>query len=94
MGESCHGQVAALAELPVLYAGLDLSAVNDLSAFVLVGKKGENWHSHCRFWLPQDGLADKAAANHAPYDAWARQGVRSENLIRVDDVTESLKLVE
>jgi hypothetical protein len=58
----------------VLYAGLDLSAVNDLSAFVLVGKKGENWHSHCRFWLPQDGLADKAAADHAPYDAWARQG--------------------
>jgi phage terminase large subunit-like protein len=37
--ESCRGQVAPLDELPVLYAGLDLSAVNDLSAFVLVGKK-------------------------------------------------------
>ena len=44
-----HGQVAPLAELPVLYAGLDLSAVNDLSALVLVGQKGDQWHSHCRF---------------------------------------------
>jgi phage terminase large subunit-like protein len=72
--ESCRGQVAPLAELPVLYAGLDLSAVNDLSAFVLVGQKDDDWQSHCRFWLPQDGLAEKAAADHAPYDAWARQG--------------------
>jgi len=66
--ESCRGQVAPLAELQVLYAGFDLSAVNDLSAFVLVGEKGGKWQSHCRFWLPQDGLADKAATDHAPYD--------------------------
>ena len=72
--ESRHGQVAPLAELPVLYAGFDLSAVNDLSAFVMVGKKGGAWHSHCRFWLPKEGLAEKVAADHAPYDAWARQG--------------------
>jgi phage terminase large subunit-like protein len=72
--ESCHGRVAPLAELPVVYAGLDLSAVNDLSAFVLVGKKGDMWHSHCRFWLPQEGLTEKAAADHAPYDVWYRQG--------------------
>jgi phage terminase large subunit-like protein len=72
--QSCHGQVAPLDELPVLYAGFDLSAVNDLSAFVLVGQKGDKWHTHCRFWLPQDGLADKATADHAPYDVWHRQG--------------------
>src|SRR5215472_1150748 len=72
--DSCSGQVAALAELPVLYAGLDLSAVNDLSAFVMVGQRGDKWHSHCRFWLPQDGIREKAQADHAPYDVWARQG--------------------
>jgi phage terminase large subunit-like protein len=60
--------------LPVLFGGIDLSSVNDLSAFVLVGKKGDRWYTHCRFWLPQDGLAEKAAADHAPYDVWYRQG--------------------
>src|SRR5262245_5692869 len=72
--DACHGTVAPLDELPVLFGGIDLSSVNDLSAFVLVGKKGDKWHSHCRFWLPQDGLAEKAAADHAPYDVWYRQG--------------------
>jgi len=72
--DACHGPVAPLNELPVLFGGIDLSSVNDLSAFVLVGKKGDRWHSHCRFWLPQDGLVEKAAADHAPYDVWYRQG--------------------
>jgi hypothetical protein len=35
--DSYKGGVAPLRELPVLYGGLDLSAVNDLIAFVLVG---------------------------------------------------------
>jgi phage terminase large subunit-like protein len=72
--ESCRGQVAPLDELSLVYAGLDLSAVSDLSAFVLVGQQGDKWHTHCRFWLPQDGLIEKAAADHAPYDVWCRQG--------------------
>jgi phage terminase large subunit-like protein len=72
--DACHGPVAPLNELPVLFGGIDLSSVNDLSAFCLVGKKGDRWHTHCRFWLPQDGLVEKAAADHAPYDVWYRQG--------------------
>jgi phage terminase large subunit-like protein len=58
----------------VLYAGLDLSAVSDLSAFVLVGQKGGKWHAHCRFWLPEVDLREKAAVDHAPYVVWQQQG--------------------
>src|SRR5215831_5487407 len=54
--DACRGPIAPLNELPLLFGGIDLSSVNDLTAFVLVGKKGDRWHSHCRFWLPQEGL--------------------------------------
>jgi phage terminase large subunit-like protein len=72
--ESCRGQVAPLRELPVIYAGLDLSSVSDLSAFVMVGEKGGKFHSHCIFWLPQDGLVEKSHTDHSPYGAWRAQG--------------------
>jgi phage terminase large subunit-like protein len=72
--DACHGSVAPLAELPLLYGGLDLSAVDDLTALVLIGRKDGKWHTHCRFWLPSEGLADKARADHAPYDMWHQQG--------------------
>jgi phage terminase large subunit-like protein len=72
--EGCRGAVAPLAELSVLYGGLDLSAVNDLTAFVLVGRKDGRWHVHCRFWLPEEGLAEKARTDRVPYDQWYAQG--------------------
>jgi phage terminase large subunit-like protein len=71
---SCGSLVAPLSELPVIYAGLDLSSVSDLSAFVMVGKRGEKFHVHCRFWLPEDKLVEKSHTDHAPYGAWRRQG--------------------
>jgi phage terminase large subunit-like protein len=40
----------------------------------MVGKKDDKFHSHCRFWLPSDGLVVKAATDHAPYGAWRAQG--------------------
>ena len=72
--DACHGPVAPLAELPLLYGGLDLSAVDDLTALVLIGRKDGKWHTHCWFWLPSEGLTDKARADHAPYDMWHKQG--------------------
>ena len=54
-----------------VYAGLDLSAVNDLTALVLVSNNGD---IHCRFWLPEEGLVEKSRADRVPYDIWARQG--------------------
>jgi phage terminase large subunit-like protein len=72
--DSCRGSVAPLNELPVVYAGLDLSSVSDLSAFVMVGKQGEKFHVHCHFWLPEETLVEKSHSDHAPYGAWRAQG--------------------
>jgi len=57
-----------------LYGGLDLSAVQDLTAFVLIGRVGRVWNVLPMFWLPQEGLAEKAQRDHVPYDLWEQQG--------------------
>lgn len=54
-----------------VYAGLDLSSVSDLTALVLVSDDGD---VKPVFWLPGEGLADKARADRVPYDLWAEQG--------------------
>jgi phage terminase large subunit-like protein len=60
-------------ELP-LYGGLDLSEVNDLTALVLVGKIDSVWHVRPTFWLPEDGLYERARKDRVPYDEWHRSG--------------------
>src|SRR5262249_44703575 len=59
-----------------VFAGLDLSETQDLTALVLVGADVATglWHCQPTFWLPSEGLADKAAHDRIPYDLWARQG--------------------
>jgi len=57
-----------------VYAGLDLSATTDLTALVLIGKRDKLWHVHPTFWLPREGLEDKARADRVPYDQWHRDG--------------------
>jgi phage terminase large subunit-like protein len=57
-----------------VYAGLDLSAVQDLTAFVMMGRIGKVWHVRPTFWLPESGLRDKAERDHVPYDVWKEQG--------------------
>ncbi len=54
-----------------VYAGLDLSSVSDLTALVLVSETGD---VHPTFWLPADGLKEKAGHDRVPYDIWARDG--------------------
>lgn len=67
--------------LPVLpfdgrvFAGLDLSARTDLTALVIVGQVDGIWQVQCHFWTPEQGLADRARRDRAPYDVWARQGL-------------------
>jgi phage terminase large subunit-like protein len=65
--------VDSFAGLPV-YAGLDLSEVADLTAFVAVAPVDGVWNVKPTFWLPGRGLADKARADRVPYDIWARDG--------------------
>ena len=59
--------------LPV-YAGLDLSEVSDLTAFVPVAPVDGVWNVRPTFWLPGAGLAEKARADRVPYDVWRDQG--------------------
>lgn len=53
-----------------VYGGLDLSAVSDLTACVLIGRKKNCWQVYPTFWLPLDGLFDKAKSDRVPYDVW------------------------
>jgi phage terminase large subunit-like protein len=57
-----------------IYAGLDLSAVSDLTAFVSMHKIDDVWQVHPTFWLPEDHLRDRAMTDRVPYDLWAQQG--------------------
>lgn len=54
-----------------VYGGLDLSTVSDLTALVLVD---ESYNVLPEFWLPAEGIADKAKKDRVPYDVWANQG--------------------
>jgi phage terminase large subunit-like protein len=58
-----------------VYAGLDLSAVNDLTAFVWIYQAGGQWNCGAAFWTPTDGLRERAQRDKEPYDVWANQGL-------------------
>jgi phage terminase large subunit-like protein len=72
---ACSGQPLDLRGRDV-FAGLDLSATQDLTALALVGYDVATgiWHVEPTFWLPSEGLGDKSARDRIPYDLWARQG--------------------
>jgi phage terminase large subunit-like protein len=71
---ACGDPPAPLEGMEV-YAGLDLSATTDLTALVLIGRRaGGRWHVHPHFWLPAEGLLDRAIADRAPYDEWRARG--------------------
>ena len=57
-----------------VFCGLDLSARTDLTAMVIVGKVNGAWQVVPHFWTPEQGLADRARRDRAPYDLWVRQG--------------------
>jgi phage terminase large subunit-like protein len=57
-----------------VYGGLDLSSVSDLTSLELITKQGEKWHVKSTFWLPREGLEQKAKTDRVAYDVWAEQG--------------------
>lgn len=71
--KSCGGVVLEYGSAPV-WCGLDLSARTDLTALVIVGKIADVWHVTPHFWTPEEGLAERAKRDRAPYDVWVRQG--------------------
>lgn len=56
------------------WAGLDLSASRDLTAFVVVVPRDGAYDVVPQFFLPREGLHERARADHVPYDIWADQG--------------------
>lgn len=54
-----------------VFGGLDLSAVSDLTALIIVSADGD---VICWFWLPAEGLLQKAKEDKVPYDVWEKQG--------------------
>ena len=93
--QDCATPVAPLEDGAVVYGGLDLSEVSDLTALVLVSPveagllAGEDpetiWHVHPIFWLPGDGLREKAKADRVPYDQWSKDGYLEATPGRVVD---------
>jgi phage terminase large subunit-like protein len=59
-----------------VFAGLDLSATQDLTALVLIGCDitTGTWHARPTFWLPSEGLHEKARSDRIPYDLSHSQG--------------------
>jgi phage terminase large subunit-like protein len=57
-----------------VYGGLDLSSVADLTALVLMAKFGDAFDVFSTFWLPEEGLIEKARTDRVPWDVWAREG--------------------
>jgi phage terminase large subunit-like protein len=58
-----------------VWAGLDLSAINDLTAWVGIWKAAGRWNVACRFWAPEVGLLERVKRDRVPYDVWAKQGL-------------------
>ena len=57
------------------WGGLDLSQSRDLTAFVLVFPDDKGGFDVLpRFFLPEQGIREKAELDRVPYDLWARQG--------------------
>lgn len=58
-----------------VYAGLDLSSTADLTAFTPIAQINGVWETKPTFWLPGQGLTEKARSDRVPYDMWAKQGL-------------------
>lgn len=57
-----------------VWAGLDLSSVNDLTALVAIAEGEKQWDVESTFWLPAEGLMERAHQDRVPYDIWAQDG--------------------
>lgn len=57
------------------YIGLDLSARNDLTALVLIGRDDDgDVHVVPEFFAPLIGVEDRSEKDREPYDMWGKQG--------------------
>ncbi len=78
-------------------AGLDLSSVADLTAFVmdLVRKDGKHiWLAY--FWMPKENIKKRVDRDRVPYDEWVRAGyikATEGNVVDYDVVRNDINLL-
>jgi len=74
--DACAGNVDLeyLRRLPC-YGGLDLAAVNDLTAFVLAWPDDDKIYVYPWFWIPEQGLKERSHRDNVRYDVWVKQGL-------------------
>lgn len=74
--DECAGEVDTeyLSKHPC-YGGLDLAAVNDLTAFVLAWPIDDKVYIKPWFWLPAEGLSERSRRDNVRYDLWERDGL-------------------
>jgi phage terminase large subunit-like protein len=72
---ACNGEPADIAGREV-FAGLDLSEVNDLTALALTYRDPTNGVTSVKmtFWLPEENLLAHAHHDRTPYDLWRKRG--------------------
>lgn len=59
-----------------VFAGLDLSARNDLTALAYGAQdEARVWHVWLEFFAPSKGVVERARRDKAPYDIWADKGL-------------------
>ena len=66
------GTELGLLRYETCYGGLDLSSVNDLSAFVL--KFPRTGDVLAWFWIPEDNMQIRERRDRVPFSTWVRQG--------------------
>lgn len=71
--QSCGAEPTDWGDAAV-YAGLDLSAVHDLTAFVPIARVDGVWQVRPYFWLPGEGLVEKSRKDRVPYEDWRKSG--------------------
>lgn len=79
------------------FAGLDLASVKDLTALVVVWRDPDRvFHVDCRFWCPEDGIAERSRLDGVPYADWVRDGwliATPGNVTDYDFVREEIKSI-
>lgn len=58
-----------------VFVGADLSATQDLTAIIAGARDAQGvWNIHPWFFLPEEGLHERAQRDRVPYDLWRDQG--------------------
>jgi phage terminase large subunit-like protein len=65
--------LAVLENSPV-WLGIDLAVVSDLCAAVLAAEKDGAWHCKPCYFIPSEGLAERARHDRVPFDLWVKDG--------------------